>query len=124
MTTPVNVRLSDEETAFLDANWRSRSEGIRACLSLAIDAQSGPDPAVPVPMVYPMEIEDIEPEWRPGTVSVPRETTRKIKEHLNPVSPPTADYLAAKEAVRDTCDHGAWNGWNTLCPTCNRRMRD
>jgi len=65
-----------------------------------------------------------EPEWRPGTVSVPRETTRKIKEHLNPVSPPTADYLAAKEAVRDTCDHGAWNGWNTLCPTCNRRMRD
>ena len=113
MTTPVNVRLSDEETAFLDANWRSRSEGIRACLSLAIDAQTGPDPAVPD-----------EPEWRPGTVSVPRETTRKIKEHLNPVSPPTADYLAAKEAVRDTCDHGAWNGWNTLCPTCNRRMRD
>lgn len=41
MSTMVNIRMTDEEIAYLDANFKSRAEGIRSGLSLLMA------PAVP-----------------------------------------------------------------------------
>jgi hypothetical protein len=128
----IMLEIDDEVGARIDAA-RAKEPRVRWIRS-AIEAklERGDPPSLPPDPDAPPDAPHETSERLPGKVTADPRTTARMKAHLdkpaaNPVSPPTAEYLSAKEKlaaeIRKDCHHPINRRLGNYCGACGKDLK-
>ena len=123
MSPQLNIRVEDELLAEMKQYADAAGESLTTYVKVAVRLRMDP-PVIgrPETQVIPVErpSEDSRQIYAPPKPTLPTRT-------YNPVSPPTAEYLAMKEAARkdaiDNCVHPISRRIGKTCGFCGKDMK-